>query len=88
MPHRVVHLEISLPEASLRWAEEYRETHGLAHLDAVLVRAVEVLRDLDLIEGYRVAAGEHRRSPDPLLDSDISEGLEPSDGREWLDDRA
>ena len=46
----------------------------------VLERALRALRELELTAAYR----EFRRNPDAFVDTEIGEGLEPSDGKEWL----
>jgi len=65
----------------LRYLETYQREHGLASRSEALERA---LRELELITAYRQAAEDQQKNPDPFLDLEIGEGLEPSDGKKWL----
>jgi len=80
----VTKFSISLPQESVRYLERYQAEHGISSRSEAIDRAVRALRELELIEGYRQAAADHQRNPDPLVDSGIGEGLEPSDGNEWI----
>jgi hypothetical protein len=49
------------------------------------VEAVKALREKELGEGYRAFAEEYRRHPERFQAlEESSEGLELSDGNEWL----
>ena len=70
---------VSLPVDALRYADEYKEAHGLNRSE-VLALALKALRAEELAEGYRALAAEYAENPDPLLDSGFEEVLEQT---EW-----
>lgn len=74
---------VCLPANLLAYAEAYRQTHALATLGDVLVRALGALGEAELAEGYRTLAAEYAVRPDPLAEGVESEGLEPSDETSW-----
>lgn len=76
-------ISISLSPEWLRYAEAYREKYGLNSRSEVIARAMQSLRERELAEGYRALTEEYKADPDPLLDSGINEGLEPSTEDDW-----
>jgi hypothetical protein len=46
---------------------------------------VQTLRLEELAASYRQAAIDRRLDPDAILDFGITDGLEPSDGSQWLE---
>jgi Arc/MetJ-type ribon-helix-helix transcriptional regulator len=77
-------ISITLPSELLKYAESYQQEHGFASRSDVLAEGLRALRRLELIESYRQAAEYARTHPDPLEEIDAIDGLEPSDGNEWL----
>ena len=76
-------LSISLPTDLVRYAEQYKQSHQLESRSEVIARALKALRTLERIEGYKQMAQDYRAQPDPLLDSGVSDGLEPSTEANW-----
>jgi Arc/MetJ-type ribon-helix-helix transcriptional regulator len=76
-------ISISLSPELLRYAEDYQKAHGLASRSEVIAHAMKALRDKELLEGYKAMAEDYKKNPDPLLDSGINEGLEPSTEDTW-----
>jgi Arc/MetJ-type ribon-helix-helix transcriptional regulator len=64
---------ISLPPEALKYADRYRETHGLNTRSEVMTLALKLLREKELAEGYRAQAQALEASSDPWLDSDLQE---------------
>ena len=83
MTQTVQRLSISLPAELLRYAAQYKHIHQLESRSEVIARALEALRTLERIEGYKQMAQDYRTKPDPLMDSGISDGLEPSTEDNW-----
>lgn len=77
-------ISVSLPRELLEYAERYQLEHNLASRSEVIALAVRALREHELTEAYRALAEEYRQRPDPLLELGIADGLEQSDGSEWL----
>lgn len=65
---------ISLPDELLRYADEYKESHGLNRSE-VFSLALKTLREQELIEGYKAMAKDEAELNDPWLDSDLKETL-------------
>ena len=76
-------ISISLSPEWIRYAKTYQKEHGLSSRSEVIAKAMQSLRERELTEGYRALAEEYKKNPDPLLDSGISEGLEPSTEDDW-----
>ena len=76
-------ISISLSPEWITYAEAYQKKHGLSSRSEVIARAMQSLRERELAEGYRALAKDYETSPDPLLDSGINEGLEPSTEDDW-----
>lgn len=76
-------ISISLSPEWIRYAETYQKEHGLSSRSEVIAKAMQSLRERELAEGYRALAEDYKTNPDPLLDSGISEGLEPSTEDDW-----
>lgn len=66
---------VSLPADALTYADTYRESHGLSTRSEVLTLALKLLRERELLEGYRALAKEMAQHPDPLVDSGLDETL-------------
>lgn len=73
-------ISVSLPKDLIRYAEDYQRQHGVGSRSEVMVRALEALREAELIESYKQHALEN---PDPLLEMGTSEGLQPSHEDDW-----
>ena len=76
-------ISISLSPELLRYAEEYQKTHKLASRSEVIALAMKALRERELFNGYKAMAEDYQKNPDPLLDSGINDGLEPSTEETW-----
>jgi Arc/MetJ-type ribon-helix-helix transcriptional regulator len=76
-------ISISLSPELLKYAEEYQKVHKLASRSEVIAHAMKALRDRELLEGYKAMAEDYKNNPDPLVDSGISDGLEPSTEDTW-----
>lgn len=70
---------MSLPADVLHYAEQYRKTHGLKTRSEVLTKALKLLREQELVVGYRAMAQEQAQLEDVWLDSDLSETLKGID---------
>ena len=70
---------VSLPAAALSYADRYKEAHGLNRSE-VLTLALRLLRERELLEGYRTLAETQRAHPDPLLDTGLDEVVQQT---EW-----
>lgn len=77
-------ISISLPPETIKYAEDYQRAHGLSSRSEVMLEALKALREKELIESYRQATEDHKRNPDPIAELAITDGLEPSNGSEWL----
>lgn len=76
-------VSVSLPAEILRFAERYQKTHHLSSRSEVLVEAIKALRERELACGFDEWANDHESAADPLIDSGVSEGLEPSNEENW-----
>jgi metal-responsive CopG/Arc/MetJ family transcriptional regulator len=70
---------ISLPLDVLSYADRYKTEHGIATRSEVLAIALRLLRERELVAGYRAMAEEQAKDDDPWLDSDLGETLEGID---------
>jgi Arc/MetJ-type ribon-helix-helix transcriptional regulator len=77
-------ISISLPTNLLRYAEKYQAQQQLSSRSDVFSAALLALREKELAESYRAWTEDQRNNPDPLLTIDNTDGLELSDGSEWL----
>jgi Arc/MetJ-type ribon-helix-helix transcriptional regulator len=78
-------ISISLPPEILEYAEQYTAEKGLSSRSDFFVAAAKALREQELSEGYRAFADEYHQHPERFdFLQDGSDGLEPSDGSEWL----
>ena len=68
---------VSLPDEMLRYADNYKENHGLNRSE-VFTRALKLLRQQELAEGYRSMANDQQELSDPWLDSGLDETLAES----------
>ncbi len=76
-------ISVSLSPELLRYAEEYQKAHKLSSRSEVIAHAMKALRDKELLEGYKAMADDYQKNPDPLVETGISDGLEPSDETSW-----
>ncbi|MYI83308.1 MAG: ribbon-helix-helix protein, CopG family [Chloroflexi bacterium] len=78
-------LSVSLPEQDVEFVDRYIAEHGEASRSAVLRKALERLRDEELVEAYKIAWKEWEASGDAALwDVTVGDGLEPEDwSAEW-----
>ncbi len=81
-PHQKI--SISVPVNLLRYAEKYQAQQQLSSRSDVFSAALIALREKELEESYRAWTEEQGHNPDPLLAIDNTDGLELSDGSEWL----
>lgn len=65
---------ISLPDEMLRYADKYKKNHGLNRSE-VFTRALQLLRQQELAEGYQTMANDQQELSDPWLDSGLDESL-------------
>ena len=72
---------VSLAPDALRYTEHYRKIHGLKTRSEVLARALKLLRERELVEGYRAMSEDESQLRDPWLDSDLQETLHGVDER-------
>ena len=59
----------------LAYVDMYKNTHCLSSRGEVLTLALELLRERELLEGYRALAEEMAQHPDPLVDSGLDETM-------------
>jgi Arc/MetJ-type ribon-helix-helix transcriptional regulator len=76
-------ISVSLPKELLRYAEQYAAVQRLASRSEVLSEAIRALRERELARGYRELAEEYLVDPDPLLDSDLADRIEPGSEENW-----
>ena len=78
-------LSVSLPDKDVQFVDQYIADHGEASRSAVLRKALERLRDDELVEAYKIAWNEWEASGEAALwDSTVGDGLEPEDwSAEW-----
>jgi antitoxin ParD1/3/4 len=77
-------ISVSLPPELVRYADEYEKSHGLKSRSDVLAQALLMLRQRELEESYRQMREDYQLRREDMFDANSGEGLEPSDGREWL----
>ena len=77
------HMTISLPPDIARYIKDYQQTHGLESRSEAFVKAVQALREQELAEQYTALARENDHERALFLEGN-TDGLEPSDGSEWL----
>ncbi len=70
---------VSLPPNLANFLEEYQRSHQISSRSEAIAQALIALREKELAEEYAAYA----RSGE-FVDLETGEGLEPSDGREWL----
>lgn len=76
-------MTISLPPDIARYIKAYQQTHGLESRSEAFVKAVQALRERELAEQYTALARENDPERALFLEGN-TDGLEPSDGSEWL----
>lgn len=76
-------MTISLPPDIARYIKDYQQTHGLESRSEAFVKAVQALREQELAEQYTALARENDPERGLFLEGN-TDGLEPSDGSEWL----
>ena len=74
-------VNLRIPGELLAYLEEYQKKHGLDSRTAVIIRAIQALRNQELIEGYKALALES--PPDPLSLQPSRDGLHPSSEEDW-----
>ena len=72
-------ISISLSPQLLKFAEEYRQTHGLPTRSEVMAAALKALQEKEWAEAYRHEAEVLRKNPDSWVDSGLDETLEMLD---------
>ena len=78
-------ISISLPPEILEFAERYTTEHRLSSRSDFFVEAAKALREKELSEGYKAFEREYAAHPERFRALEAGgEGLEPSDGSEWL----
>ena len=78
-------ISISLPPEILEFAERYTIEHQLSSRSDFFVEAAKALRERELSEGYLAFEREYTAHPERFRSLEAgSNGLEPSDGSEWL----
>ena len=76
-------MTISLPPDIARYIKDYQQTHGLESRSEAFVKAVQALREQELAEQYTALARENDPERALFLEGN-TDGLESSDGSEWL----
>lgn len=76
-------MTISLPPDIAKYIREYQQTHKLESRSEAFVLAVRALREKELAEQYAALAAENDPERSLFLEGN-TDGLEPSDGSEWL----
>ena len=76
-------MTISLPPEAARYLEEYQQAHHLSSRSEAVLKAVQALRDQQLAADYAALARENDPERALFLEGS-TDGLEPSDGSEWL----
>lgn len=82
-PDPAQRMTISLPPDAARYLEQYQQTHHLSSRSEAVLKAIQALRDQQLAEDYAALARENDPERARLLEGN-TDGLEPSDGSEWL----
>jgi hypothetical protein len=78
-------ISISVPPDVLEYAERYQAEKNLSSRSDFFVEAAKALREKELREGYKAFTQEYLEQPERFQHLEESvEGLEPSDGSEWL----
>ena len=70
-PMQVAKLSISIPQPLLRFVEDYRHSHAFKSRSQVIEKALDLLREKNLEEGYALAAEDI----DPAWDVTVADGL-------------
>jgi metal-responsive CopG/Arc/MetJ family transcriptional regulator len=76
-------VNVRLPVELVKYLENYQSKHGLASRTQTIIKAIEQLRALELIEGYKALKTERQRQPDPLADLGSGQAIAPSDEETW-----
>ncbi|MBS3966110.1 MAG: hypothetical protein KGZ60_02480 [Truepera sp.] len=82
MQNATQNVNLRLPGYLLAYLEQYQKQHGLTRTE-VIIKAIQTLREQELIEGYKALSSEYRRKPDPLAQKPSRDGLEPSSEEDW-----
>ena len=77
-------ISVSVPTSLLEYAEQYQQTHGLQSRSDVIAAALKALRERELAEAYQALSLEYQKNPNLMIGEDLGDGLEPSEGKEWL----
>lgn len=83
MQNATQNVNLRLPGYLLAYLEQYQKQHGLSSRTEVIIKAIQTLREQELIEGYKALSRESRRKPDPLAQKPSRDGLEPSSEEDW-----
>ena len=78
-------LSVSLPPSDVEFVDQYLADHGEASRSAVFRKALEMLREREIIESYKVA-WDHwvEDGEEGLWDRAVGDGIEPED---WSSER-
>ncbi|MCY1701802.1 ribbon-helix-helix domain-containing protein [Deinococcus sp. SL84] len=79
----VERMSISLPPDIARYIKDYQQAHNLESRSEAFVKAIQALREQELAEQYAALASENDPDRTLFLEGN-TDGLEPSDGSEWL----
>ena len=76
-------MTISLPPDAAHYLEQYQQAHHLSSRSEAVLKAVQALRDQQLAADYAALAREDNPERARFLEGN-TDGLEPSDGSEWI----
>ena len=76
-------MTISLPPDAARYLEQYQQANHLSSRSEAVLKAIQALRTQQLAEEYTALSREHDPERAAFLQG-FTDGLEPSDGKEWL----
>jgi metal-responsive CopG/Arc/MetJ family transcriptional regulator len=83
MQNATQNVNLRLPGYLLAYLEQYQKQHGLSSRTEVIIKAIQTLREQELIEGYKALSREYRSRPDPLAQQPSRDGLVPSSEEDW-----
>lgn len=83
MRNATQNVNLRLPSELLAYLEQYQRQHNLSTRTEVIIKAIQTLREQELIEGYKALSRSYQRKPDPLSKKPSRDGLEPSTEEDW-----
>lgn len=72
-----VKLSVSIPAGDVEFIDRYLADHDVGSRSAVVQRALNLLRAVDLEDAYAAAWEEWEKGDGPLWDATVADGLDP-----------